>query len=439
MKKTLSILLSIVMLLSITAGLNFSAYANTSGDYEYEVLDDGTAQITKYNGNGSNLTIPSKLDGCTVTSIGDYVFAGCSKLTSVTIPKNVKSIGIQAFNGCECLANIYVDSNNKKYTSVNGIFYNKNKTELIRYPEGKNGTSFSIPNTVKKLSDDAFNSCLLRSVTIPDSVTSIGAAAFGECKKLTKITIPKKVKQIGFCAFYDCDKLKDITVLSKSIVIDDYALGYIEGRITHEGAWCPLPNKGCKIRGYRNSTAEKYAKANGITFNTIVSVALSATSYTYNGKVKKPSVTVKDEKGKKISSKYYTVSYSKGRKNVGQYTVTIKFKGNYSGTVKKTFTIKPKTTTLSKVTAGKKAFTVKWKKQATQTTGYQIQYSTSSKFKGAKIVTVSKNKTTSKKISKLKAKKKYYVHVRTYKTVKVNGKNTKIYSSWSKVKTVKTK
>lgn len=113
MKKTLSILLSIVMLLSITAGLNFSAYANTSGDYEYEVLDDGTAQITKYNGNGSNLTIPSKLDGCTVTSIGKWAFSGCSKLTSVTIPKNVKSIGIQAFNGCECLANIYVDSKTK--------------------------------------------------------------------------------------------------------------------------------------------------------------------------------------------------------------------------------------------------------------------------------------------------------------------------------------
>ena len=73
--------------------------------------------------------------------------------------------------------------------------------------------------------------------------------------------------------------------------------------------------------------------------------------------------------------------------------------------------------------------------KATQTTGYQLQYSTSSKFKGAKTVTITKNKTTSKKISKLKAKKKYYVRVRTYKTV---GK-TKYYSSWSKVKSVKTK
>lgn len=168
-------------------------------------------------------------------------------------------------------------------------------------------------------------------------------------------------------------------------------------------------------------------------------ITLSKTSYTYDGKAKKPGVTVKDSNGKTISLKYYTVSYSKGRKNVGKYTVTIKFKGNYSGTIKKTFTIKPKAASISKLTKGKKAFTVKWKKQTQQTTGYQIQYSTSSKFKNAKSVTISKNKTVSKKITKLKAKKKYYVRIRTYKTVKVNGKNVKIYSSWSKAKSVKTK
>lgn len=168
-------------------------------------------------------------------------------------------------------------------------------------------------------------------------------------------------------------------------------------------------------------------------------ISLSATSYTYNGKVKKPSVTVKDDTGKKVSSAYYTVSYEKGCKNVGTYAVTVKFQGNYSGTVRKTFTIKPKSTSISKLTAGRKKFTVKWKKQATQTTGYQIQYSTSLKFKNAKTVTVSKNKTTGKTVSKLEAKKKYYVRIRTYKMVKAGGKSTKIYSSWSKAKTVKVK
>ena len=168
-------------------------------------------------------------------------------------------------------------------------------------------------------------------------------------------------------------------------------------------------------------------------------ISLSATTYTYDGKAKKPSVTVKDDKGKKVSSANYTVYYAKACKNVGTYAVTVEFKENYSGTVKKTFTIKPKPTSISKLTAGRKKFTVKWKKQATQTTGYQIQYSTSSKFKNVETVTVSKNRTTGKTVSKLKAKKKYYVRIRTYKMVKAGGKSTKIYSSWSKAKTVKVK
>ena len=175
-------------------------------------------------------------------------------------------------------------------------------------------------------------------------------------------------------------------------------------------------------------------------YAAIGKITLSKTKYVYDGKVKKPSVSVKDNNGKKISASNYTVKYQSGRKNVGKYSVKITFvNGKYKGSKTLYFTIVPKSTTISKVTASKKAFTVKWKKQSTQTTGYQIQYSTSSKFKGAKTVTITKNKTTSKKISKLKAKKKYYVRVRTYKTVKVNGKNTKIYSGWSKVKTVKTK
>lgn len=168
-------------------------------------------------------------------------------------------------------------------------------------------------------------------------------------------------------------------------------------------------------------------------------VSISSTSYTYNGKVKTPTVTVRDSKNNKVSSKYYSVSYSSGRKYAGQYTVTVKFKGKYSGTIKKTFKIRPKSTSISKLSAGTKKFTVKWNKQTTQTTGYQIQYSTSSKFSSAKYVTVSGNKYTSKSVSKLSSKKKYYVRVRTYKTVKVDGKSTRIYSPWSATKSVKTK
>ncbi len=197
-----------------------------------------------------------------------------------------------------------------------------------------------------------------------------------------------------------------------------------------------------KKNGSTKQTCKVCGKQKTATVYAAKTIKLSSASYTYNGKAKKPGVTVTDSKGKKLKKDTdYTVSYSSGRKKVGQYTVTVKLKGSYSGTVKKTFTIKPKGTSVSKVSGTAKGFTVKWKKQKTETTGYQIQYSTSSKFigKSTKTVTIDKNGTTSKKITKLKANKKYYVRIRTYKTVKVNGKSKKLYSDWSKAKSVKTK
>ena len=129
------------------------------------------------------------------------------------------------------------------------------------------------------------------------------------------------------------------------------------------------------------------------------------------------------------------VTYAKGRKNVGTYKITVKLKGAYAGTASTSFKIVPAGTSISKVTPAKSAFTVKWKKQAKQTTGYQIQYATNKSFKSVKKVTVKGPQKVSKKISKLKPGKKYWVHVRTYKKV---GKAT-YYSSWSKAKTVTTK
>ena len=194
-----------------------------------------------------------------------------------------------------------------------------------------------------------------------------------------------------------------------------------------------------------NGTIVNYCSVCKKTLSTTVipkasSIKLKATSLTYNGKVRTPKVIVKDRTGKTlVKNTDYTVSYAKGRKYVGKYAVKITFKGKYSGTKTLYFTIKPKATSISSLTAGSKKFTVKWKKQATQTTGYQVQYSASSKFSKAKTVTVGKNTTVSKKISKLSGKKKYYVRVRTYKTVKINGKSIRIYSGWSKAKTVTTK
>ena len=176
------------------------------------------------------------------------------------------------------------------------------------------------------------------------------------------------------------------------------------------------------------------------TIYQIQKIELSGKPLVYNGKSREPGVKVIDRKGHTVGKQQYQVVYQ-DNVDVGQGTVRIYFSGDYSGNKKENFIILPEETSLSKLKARKRGFSIKWKKQGRQTSGYQIQYSTSSKFarKSTKSILLKSNKTTSKVISKQKAKKKYYVRIRTYKTVKINGKTTKLYSKWSKVKLVETK
>lgn len=169
-------------------------------------------------------------------------------------------------------------------------------------------------------------------------------------------------------------------------------------------------------------------------------ISLAKKSFTYNGKEQKPSVVLWDRNGNQIGMANYTVAYGNNR-NVGKAKITVTLSGNYAGTLTKTFNICPDKTQITRLTRKSKGFQVKWKKQTNQTSGYEIQYSDNSKFSKnrTKTVGISKRSANSKDVKQLKAKKKYYVRVRTYKKVKINGKSTKIYSGWSKVKTVVTK
>ena len=175
---------------------------------------------------------------------------------------------------------------------------------------------------------------------------------------------------------------------------------------------------------YEDTVVIKYAK----TFK------LSASSYHYNGKVKKPTVTVKDSAGKTISSKYYTVTYNKAT-TVGKHRIKVTLKGNYSGTKYLYYTINPPKSAILKLTPYSKKLKVSIQKQSSQTGGYEIQYSTSKSFKSAKTVKLAGYKTVVKTLTGLKAKTTYYVRVRTYKWL--NGK--KYVSSWSTAKYKKTK
>ena len=187
--------------------------------------------------------------------------------------------------------------------------------------------------------------------------------------------------------------------------------------------WCAV--KSVKTSAYRSAVA-----------------SLSLTSTYYTGKVKTPGVTVKDKSSGKVlkNGTDYTVSYASGRKNVGRYAVKITYKGNYKGTQTLYFNIIPKgVSKINSVKAKSKGFTVNWTKQQTQTTGYQIQYSTNKNMSGAKTITMPKNTYYAKNITKLKGNTRYYVRIRTYKVTKFNGKNYNIYSPWCTTKTVTTK
>ena len=303
-------------------------------------------------------------------------------------------------------------------------------------PSGKQFKAWSVDGKEKAVGDTI---TVTADTTVKAVWENIPARHICDIKPVAKVE--PSCTEGGKEAYYKCEGCGKFyeDVLGKKEITDLASWGNI-AKIAHT-----TKRTVTKATPTANGKIVNYCSVCKKTLSTTVipkasSIKLKATSLTYNGKVRTPKVIVKDRTGKTlVKNTDYTVSYAKGRKYVGKYAVKITFKGKYSGTKTLYFTIKPKATSISSLKAGSKKFTVKWKKQATQTTGYQVQYSASSKFSKAKTVTVGKNTTVSKKISKLSGKKKYYVRVRTYKTVKINGKSIRIYSGWSKAKTVTTK
>jgi hypothetical protein len=166
-----------------------------------------TTLLCYSQGKEGSYTIPEG-----VTWIGNYAFNNCTNLTSITIPNSVINIGNDAFEGCSSLTSINVDEDNESLSSLDGVLFNKNKTILLCYSQGKEGI-YTIPEGVKWIESSAFDGCSsLTSITIPEGVTWIGSSAFYNCSNLTSIIIPNSVTSIESSAFANCTSLISITL-----------------------------------------------------------------------------------------------------------------------------------------------------------------------------------------------------------------------------------
>ncbi|MDP4120517.1 MAG: leucine-rich repeat protein [Bacillota bacterium] len=166
----------------------------------------------------ASVTFSSNLD-----SIENCAFQGCTSLTSVTIPSSVTYMNMSAFKDCNNLTDINVDPNNNNYSSVNGVLFSKDKTQLLEFPFGKSIMSYSIPSGVTSIEDNAFENCkLLSTVIIPDGVKSISYNAFSGCTSLTSVTIPESVNTILDGIFQNCTALKNINLPSSLTSISSF-------------------------------------------------------------------------------------------------------------------------------------------------------------------------------------------------------------------------
>ena len=214
-----------------------------------------------------NIIIPSS-----VSTIKESAFSGCTSLSSVFIGSGVKELDKRGFYGCDSLAEITVDEKNANYSSLDGVLFNKDKTNIVIYPNGKKGT-YSLPNKVTKISSYAFCNCSgLTSVTIPNSVTSIGDSAFSGCTGLTNITIPNSVTSIGYGAFSGCTGLTNIMIPNSVTSIEGSAFSGCAG-LTN----IMIPNSVTSIGG------SAFSGCTGLTSITIPESVTSLYGSTFDG------------------------------------------------------------------------------------------------------------------------------------------------------------
>ena len=460
--------------------------------YDWTDVDDGV-EIFEYKGvYYNNLKIPEYCGEKKVKAIRDDTFKERIELCSVELPASLKTISGAAFRYCRSIEEYKVDENSEYLCTEDGVLYNKDKTVLIAYPPSKNDVEFTVPDTVETISENAFNKCVfLEKVTIPASVKTIGDNAFIDCAFLRTVELSEGLQTVGDKAFYD-DYLEKPFIPASVKKIGDYAFGFyfdagIENNVAYEDFI---------IKGYKDSEADSYASANGITFDLIDEEPTQPDTWATEPDVpdtepattasepattatepqtptqpeqkptepeQKPTEPASDKTdisgwtvdgiknkpytGKAITQDVYVSNNGeyasiklnyKNNLNVGEASVIITGTGSYTGTITKTFKITKARQKLSVKAKAKKIKAAKLKK---------------SKQKVKKAVTVKNNKTaiSYKKVkkgssNKLSVDKKGTITVKKGKykkgavlkiKIKITAKSSNNYNAASKTVTVK--
>ncbi len=392
---------------AVVCAISVSAAAQTSGDYRYSVLDNGTVEITDYNGADAKLTLPSTLGGRKVTSIGAHAFMSCKSLTSVTIPKGVTDIGDMAFWSCSSLASITLPDGVK---SIGGYAFSGCKISSIKIPDSVTSIGFhafaSTPllnnqtTTVKyagKWAIDCNESA--KTATIKSGTVGIADRAFWCCSSLVSINIPSSVKRIGNSAFFACDSLKEVWYVGSKAVwaavgTDNDDLTSADGNINISGL---------KVKGRAGDALriawDKNASADGY----IIEMKVNGT-WTRIGKVTKNSTVEFRKSGLKAGTAYnFRV---KAYKMDGKTAL-------YSGYTSISARTNPSVVTGLKIKgrAGD-ALRLAWAKN-TSADGYIIEMKSGSKW--VRVGKITKNSTVEFRKDKLKAGTAYTFRVKAYK------------------------
>ncbi len=372
---------SLAMLLTLAP---FSAFADDEGstsdeessvteeaaEWSYSLLSDGTAQVLCTSTTATYAEVPSEIDGHTVTALADECFYNCTILTSVTLPDTLTSIGDDAFyccinlesitipdsvtnigdtafyacilfesitipasvehigtycfDGTEAMTEFIVDVDNTAYTAVDGVLYTKDYSTLIKYPEAKEGSSYTVESACENIADwafvgtlyieeidlqnvtyigeDAFYYCMnlrklaipegvaeingifaycisLESVTLPSTLEKIGTSTFYNCSSLTSIVLPDSLTYIGSYAFFQCESLTSLTIPDSVVTVTDHCIGYGYDSDTSS----TVVQENFTLYCSKDSPAYEYAKSAGITWEShqsVIDAMSDTTKYT---------------------------------------------------------------------------------------------------------------------------------------------------------------